>query len=69
MIDSTPSVPSSTTGTAMAGISVARRFCRKMNITSVTSTMASARVLTTSSMDARTNGVLSELTTPLMPSG
>ncbi|MCY1366710.1 hypothetical protein D9M69_536150 [compost metagenome] len=28
--DSTPKVPSNTTGTAMAGISVARRFCRKI---------------------------------------
>ena len=69
MAESTPKVPSSTTGTAMAGISVARKFCRKMNITSVTSTMASASVLTTSLIEARTNGVLSELTTPLMPSG
>ena len=46
--DSTPKVPSSTTGTAIAGISVARKFCRKMNITITTSTMASPRALTTS---------------------
>ncbi len=69
MAESTPSVPSSTTGTAMAGISVARKFCRNKNITSVTSTMASARVLTTSCSEARTKGVVSELTKPVMPSG
>ena len=39
--DSTPMVPSSTTGTVMAGINVARMFCKKRNITSTTSTMAS----------------------------
>ncbi len=56
---STPKVPSSTTGTAMVGISVARKFCRKRYITRNTSTMASTSVLTTSSMEMRTNGVVS----------
>ena len=41
---STPKVPSSTTGTAMVGISVARMFCRKRNITRNTSTIASISV-------------------------
>jgi hypothetical protein len=58
-MESTPKVPSSTTGTAMAGISVARKFCRKMYITSTTSSMASASAFTTSSMDALTKGVVS----------
>ena len=52
-------MPSSTTGTAMAGISVARKFCKKMYMTSTTSTMASSRALTTSSIEALTNGVVS----------
>ncbi len=60
--DSTPKVPSSTTGTAIAGIKVARKFCKKMNITITTSSMASAKALTTSSIEARTKGVESELT-------
>ena len=55
----TANVPSSTTGTAIAGISVARRFCRKIYITRKTSTNASISVLTTSSIDRRMNGVVS----------
>ena len=46
----------------MAGINVARRFCRNTNITSTTSTMASASATATSWMEARTKGVESELT-------
>ena len=42
---STPNVPSSTTGTAMVGISVARKFCRNRNITRKTSTIASSERL------------------------
>ena len=57
--ESTPKVPSSTTGTAMVGISVARKFCRKTNITTKTSRIASTRVWTTSSMEILTNGVVS----------
>ena len=56
---STPKVPSKTTGTAMVGISVARKFCRNKYMTRKTSAMASTRVLTTSSMESRTNGVVS----------
>ena len=41
-IDSTPIVPSSTTGTVIAGISVARMFCKNRNITNTTSRNASA---------------------------
>ena len=57
--DRTPMVPSSTTGTAMVGMSVARKFCRKRYITRNTSTIASRRVFTTSSMERRTNGMVS----------
>ena len=66
---STPSVPSSTTGTEIMGMKVARQFCRKMNMTRATSTMASASVLSTSLIEARTKGVESELTKAVMPSG
>ena len=54
-----PKVPSSTTGTAMAGTSVARRFCRNRYITSTTSSIASNSVFTTSSIETCTNGVVS----------
>jgi hypothetical protein len=56
---STPNVPSSTTGTAMVGIKVARQLCRNANITSTTSAMASISVFTTSSIDRRMKAVLS----------
>ena len=56
----TPKVPSSTTGTAMVGISVARKFCRKTNITMKTRPIASIRVWTTSSIETFTNGVVSK---------
>lgn len=41
---STPKAPSSSTGTAIAGIRIARQFCKKRNITTTTSAMASANV-------------------------
>ncbi len=66
---STPNVPSSTTGTAIVGISVARRFCRNRYMTRNTSIIASASVLTTSVIEARTNGVVSNGTTASMPAG
>ena len=46
----------------MAGISVARKFCKNTNITITTRIMASPSALTTSLMEARTKGVESELT-------
>ena len=52
-------VPSRTTGIAMIGISVARQFCRKIRMTRNTSTMASARVCQTFSMDSSTKGAVS----------
>ena len=55
----TPKVPSSTTGIATAGMSVARTFWRKSMITSTTSTMPSNSVLTTSMMEILMNGVVS----------
>ncbi len=56
---STPKVPSSTTGTAIVGMRVALRFCRKRYMMRKTSTIASNSVTTTPSMDRRTNGVVS----------
>jgi hypothetical protein len=52
-------VPTSETGTVSSGISVARKFWRKMNTTSVTSTTASRNVWTIESIDASTAGVVS----------
>ena len=66
---STPKVPSSTTGTAMVGISVARQFCRNRYMTRNTSTMASPSVLITSWIDTFTNGVVSYGITTLVPAG
>ena len=54
-----PNVPSSTTGTATVGTSVARMFCRNSSITRNTSTIPSNRAFTTSAMEMRTNGVVS----------
>ena len=56
---STAKVPSSTTGTAMVGISVARQFCRNRNMTRKTRTIASISVSTTWWTDSLTNGVVS----------
>ncbi len=55
----TPNVPSSTTGTAMVGTSVALMFCRNSSITRKTSATPSNSVLTTSVMEVLTNGVVS----------
>ena len=52
-------VPTIDTGTASTGISVVRQLCRKMNTTSVTSSIASPRVWITSSIEAVMNGVVS----------
>ena len=51
--------PISDTGTAMIGISVARAFCRKMNTTRITSSIASASVISTSRIDTSTKRVVS----------
>ena len=55
----TPKVPSSTTGTAIEGMSVARMFCRKRNITRNTNAIPSSSVLTTSWMEILMKGVTS----------
>ena len=55
----TANVPSMTTGTAIVGISVARKFCKNKYITMKTKTMASTSVLTTSCMDILMKGVVS----------
>ena len=57
---STAKVPRTTTGTAMVGIRVARMFPRKRYMTRKTSTIASIKVLTTSSMATLTKGVVSK---------
>jgi hypothetical protein len=54
---STPNVPSSTTGTAIAGTSVARQLCRNTNITMMTSTIAMISVSTTSWIESFTKSV------------
>jgi len=56
---STAKVPRMTTGTAIVGISVARKLPRKSHMTRKTSTIASKSVLTTSPIATRTNGVVS----------
>ena len=66
---STPKVPSSTTGTAIAGISVARQLCRKTNMTRMTSPIASASVQITSLIDSLMNAVESRGNANFMPSG
>ena len=63
------SVPSKTTGMAMVGIRVARKFCRNRKITRNTRTKASSRILTTSVMDARTKGVVSKGIVTRSPGG
>ncbi len=60
---STPKVPSKTTGTASVGIKVARMFCKNRYMTIKTSTIASIRVLITSSIEIFTKGVVSKGTT------
>ncbi len=62
-------MPSSTIGTAMVGMRVARKFCRNRYITRKTSSTASSSVFTTSLMEASTNGVVSKGTTAFSPFG
>ena len=45
------SVPTSDTGTASSGMTVARQFCKKMKMTNTTSASASANVWSTSLID------------------
>jgi len=52
-------VPMSETGTVSSGISVARRFWRKMKTTSVTRITASTNMWTIPSIEASTAGVVS----------
>ncbi len=62
-------MPSSTTGTAITGIRVARQLCRNTNITITTRTIASIRVLTTSRIDSRMNLVVSNGYATFQPAG
>ena len=59
MIDMPRNVPSNATGITRVGMMVARMFCRKISITRNTSTSASPRVFTTSSIEILTKVVLS----------
>ena len=52
-------MPTSDTGTAIIGMSVARQFCRKRKTTSVTRIIASTSVLMISLMPSVTGGVVS----------
>ena len=61
--------PISATGITSVAIIVARKFCRNSSMTRNTSTTASARVLTTSSIEMRTNCVVSYGTVQLTPGG
>ena len=58
-IDMMPKVPSNTTGMAMVGISVARKFCKNKYITKKTKMMASTNVLATFLIEILTKGVVS----------
>ena len=60
-------VPMSDTGIVSAGMIVLRQFCRNRNITSTTSTMASASVFSTSMIDSRTTRDVVEREPPLEP--
>ena len=62
-------VPSSTTGTAMAGIRVARQFCRNRNITTTTRAMAISSVLTTSEIESLMKLLLSTGKAIAIPGG
>ncbi len=54
---STAKVPTTDTGTASSGMIEARQVCRNRITTSTTSAIASSSVLTTDSIEARTNCV------------
>ena len=62
-------VPSRATGMTRVGISVARKFCRKISITRNTSRTASNRVLTTSWIEILTKVVLSYGENQVTPDG
>ena len=55
----TANVPINETGIASVGTSVARQSCKKIKVTKITSSTASIRVMTTSSMDDLMNFVVS----------
>ena len=52
-------VPMIDTGTAMTGMIIARTLCRNRNTTSTTSTIASTKVMATSSIETSTKRVVS----------
>ena len=62
-------VPMSDTGIVIAGISVVRQFCRNRNMTSMTSAIASASVVTTSRIDSETTVVVSNASSAFRPGG
>ena len=62
-------LPMIDTGTATSGISVARQLCRNRKVTPTTSSSASAKVRSTSAMEARTKVVVSSGKEQAMPAG
>ena len=64
-----PHVPTSDTGTAMAGITVDHTFRRKTKITRITSTTVISSVICISSTDARIVTVRSMASTNSMAAG
>jgi hypothetical protein len=65
----TPSVPSSDTGTATAGITVAQTFLRKTKMTRMTRTTVIRRVICISSTEARMVVVRSDATSTFTAAG
>ena len=55
----TEKVPMMATGTAVSGMIVERQLCKKISTTIATRMIASISVLTTSTIDSATNGVVS----------
>ncbi len=62
-------MPTTDTGTASSGISVARRLRRNAHTTSATSAIASPRLSRVSRIEARTNCVVSSGTVQVTPGG
>src|ERR1700686_4782681 len=62
-------VPINETGMVTAGIMVARQSSKNRNITMMTMTMASSRVVTTSFTESPTTVVVSKAITYLIPGG
>src|ERR1700704_6105925 len=62
-------VPTSDTGMVIAGINVLRQSCKNKNMTTITSAMACASVISTSRMDSLTTLVVSKAMAYFSPGG